>query len=149
MDLISPLDAMCLLAESREHPLHVGGLQLFTPPPGAGSAYMRETYESMLACDDVVPLFRRQQGGAVAVAPGADDGAEDDALACRTGLEYESRCTAMVPDSTVIIRCQSCWTCRRSTSRWQPAPAASISGSLAAGAACRTCSVYSITWRAR
>jgi diacylglycerol O-acyltransferase / wax synthase len=35
MQLMAPLDAMCLLAESREHPMHVGGLQLFTPPAGA------------------------------------------------------------------------------------------------------------------
>ena len=29
-------DSMFLLAESREHPMHVGGLQLFTPPKDAG-----------------------------------------------------------------------------------------------------------------
>ena len=32
MELISPTDSMFLLAESREHPMHVGGLQLFEPP---------------------------------------------------------------------------------------------------------------------
>ena len=33
MELISPTDSLFLLAESREHPMHVGGLQLFEPPP--------------------------------------------------------------------------------------------------------------------
>jgi diacylglycerol O-acyltransferase / wax synthase len=60
MQLIAPLDAMCLLAESREHPMHVGGLQLFKPPAGAGRGYLRETYEAMLGCDDVAPLFRKR-----------------------------------------------------------------------------------------
>jgi diacylglycerol O-acyltransferase / wax synthase len=59
MDLISPLDSVFLLAESREHPLHVGGLQLFEPPPGAGPEFARETYEAMLVCQDVSPTFRK------------------------------------------------------------------------------------------
>jgi diacylglycerol O-acyltransferase / wax synthase len=59
MDLISPLDSVFLLAESREHPLHVGGLQLFEPPPGAGREFARETYEAMLACQDVSSTFRK------------------------------------------------------------------------------------------
>lgn len=36
MELMSPIDALFLSAESREHPLHVGALQLFEPPAGAG-----------------------------------------------------------------------------------------------------------------
>lgn len=32
MELIAPLDSMFLLGESREHPMHVAGLQLFEPP---------------------------------------------------------------------------------------------------------------------
>lgn len=31
MELIAPLDAMFLLSESREHPMHVAGLQVFEP----------------------------------------------------------------------------------------------------------------------
>jgi diacylglycerol O-acyltransferase len=36
MELMAPLDALFLSAETREHPLHVGALQLFTPPADAG-----------------------------------------------------------------------------------------------------------------
>ena len=32
MSYMPPTDAMFLWAESREHPMHVGGLQLFIPP---------------------------------------------------------------------------------------------------------------------
>jgi diacylglycerol O-acyltransferase / wax synthase len=32
MQLMSPIDSTFLLAESREHPMHVAGLQLFEPP---------------------------------------------------------------------------------------------------------------------
>jgi WS/DGAT/MGAT family acyltransferase len=60
MELMSPPDAMCMLAESREHPMHVGALQLFTPPADAGPQYARDTYEAMLKCDDVAPLFTKR-----------------------------------------------------------------------------------------
>ena len=56
---MSPLDAMHLLAESREHPMHVAALQLFTPPQGAGRRFARDTYEAMLASDHVQPAFRK------------------------------------------------------------------------------------------
>ncbi len=59
MQLMSPLDAMHLLIESREHPIHVAALQLFTPPQGAGRRFARDTYEAMLACDHVQPAFRK------------------------------------------------------------------------------------------
>jgi diacylglycerol O-acyltransferase len=59
MKLISPTDSMFLLAESREHPMHFGGLQLFKPPEGAGPEFVRETYEAMLAQTDVQPTFRK------------------------------------------------------------------------------------------
>jgi diacylglycerol O-acyltransferase / wax synthase len=59
MELISPLDNIFLLGESREHPMHVGGLQLFVPPDGAGPEFVRDTYEAMLECTDVQPTFRK------------------------------------------------------------------------------------------
>ena len=34
MEMMSPTDAMFLVGESREHPMHVAGLQLFEPPAG-------------------------------------------------------------------------------------------------------------------
>ena len=59
MELISPVDAMFLLAESREHPMHVAGLQLFTPPKGAGPEFLRDVYQGLIGSDDVAPTFRK------------------------------------------------------------------------------------------
>ncbi|MCU1455234.1 MAG: diacylglycerol O-acyltransferase [Acidimicrobiales bacterium] len=53
-------DAMFLLGETREHPMHVGGLQLFTAPEGAGPDFLRQLHEDVLEHDDVSPLFRRR-----------------------------------------------------------------------------------------
>lgn len=60
MELMSPVDALFVAAESREHPLHVGALQLFQPPGGAGRAFVRETHRAMLECQDIAPLFRKR-----------------------------------------------------------------------------------------
>lgn len=60
MELMSPVDALFLSAESREHPLHVGALQLFEPPKGAGRAFARDTHRAMLECQEVAPLFRKR-----------------------------------------------------------------------------------------
>ena len=57
---IPPTDSMFLLAESREHPMHVGGLQLIVPPEGSGPEFVREMVESFRARDDVSELFRRR-----------------------------------------------------------------------------------------
>ncbi len=59
MELISPLDSMFLLGESREHPMHVGGLQLFEPPKGAGPDFLREIYQNLITRKDVAPTFRK------------------------------------------------------------------------------------------
>lgn len=59
MSFMPPTDSMFLLAESREHPMHVGGLQLFTPPEGAGPDFVREVLESFRS-HDVSPLFRKR-----------------------------------------------------------------------------------------
>lgn len=60
MELMSPIDALFLSAESREHPLHVGALQLFEPPKGAGRAFARETHRAMLESQEIAPLFRKR-----------------------------------------------------------------------------------------
>ncbi|WP_059014122.1 wax ester/triacylglycerol synthase family O-acyltransferase [Mycobacterium sp. M26] len=62
MELISPTDSMFLLAESREHPMHVGGLQLFEPPEDAGPEFIRDIYSAMLTFEDVQPTFRKHPG---------------------------------------------------------------------------------------
>ena len=42
MPVMLPADSMFLIGESREHPMHVGGLQLFRKPAGAGPDYVGE-----------------------------------------------------------------------------------------------------------
>src|SRR5438876_5207816 len=53
-------DAMFLLAEARERPMHVGGLQLFSLPEDAGPDYVGQLYNEVLQYDNVNPLFRRR-----------------------------------------------------------------------------------------
>jgi len=60
MKLMSPMDSMFLIGETREHPMHVGGLQLFTPPDGAGPDFIPDIYAAMLACEDIQPAFRKR-----------------------------------------------------------------------------------------
>jgi WS/DGAT/MGAT family acyltransferase len=60
MTPMPPTDAMFLIAESREQPMHVGGLQLFRMPDDAGSDYLGELYRSTLEVTDVAPLFRKR-----------------------------------------------------------------------------------------
>jgi diacylglycerol O-acyltransferase len=59
MKLISPTDSVFLLAESREHPMHVGGLQLFEPPEGAGPEFLRDICRDILDAADITPTFRK------------------------------------------------------------------------------------------
>jgi diacylglycerol O-acyltransferase / wax synthase len=59
MKLIAPGDALFLLGESREHAMHVGGLQLFEPPDGADESFVTEAYDSMIRRTDIQPTFRK------------------------------------------------------------------------------------------
>lgn len=59
MELISPLDSMFLLGESREHPMHVAGLQLFELPKDAGPDFLRDMYQNLILREDVTPTFRK------------------------------------------------------------------------------------------
>ena len=54
---VDPTSAGFLISESRSQPMHVGGLQLFRKPEGAGRNYVRDTYASMLEVQQVSPLF--------------------------------------------------------------------------------------------
>jgi diacylglycerol O-acyltransferase / wax synthase len=54
---IDPTSAGFLLAENRSQPMHVGGLQLFENPEGAGRGYTRRMYEAMTDVAEVRPLF--------------------------------------------------------------------------------------------
>lgn len=54
---IDPTSAAFLLAENRNMPMHVGGLQLFEKPEGAGRNYVREMFEEMRDEEEIAPLF--------------------------------------------------------------------------------------------
>lgn len=53
----SPDAVAFLLLDSATRPMHMAGLQLFTPPKGSGPEFVRETYQAMRACTDVAPMF--------------------------------------------------------------------------------------------
>jgi diacylglycerol O-acyltransferase len=56
-----PTSSLFLLAESREHPMHVGSLQLFEPPDGAESHDVTAMFEAALTSyPEVAPLFRKR-----------------------------------------------------------------------------------------
>ena len=61
--MVTPIDPTAtgfLIAENRQMPMHVGGLQLFRKPEGAGRNYVREMYEQMLDVDEMSPLFLKR-----------------------------------------------------------------------------------------
>ncbi len=58
--MVQPLDptaAAFLLAENRRMPMHVGGLQLFAKPEGAGANFVHDLYGQWRESDDIAPLF--------------------------------------------------------------------------------------------
>jgi WS/DGAT/MGAT family acyltransferase len=59
MELLDPLDAVFLALESREHPMHVGGLYLFETP-GDTDEFVQDLYTGYLAATDVRSRFRRR-----------------------------------------------------------------------------------------
>ncbi|WP_134767210.1 wax ester/triacylglycerol synthase family O-acyltransferase [Nocardioides sp. 1609] len=54
---IDPTATGFLLAENRNMPMHVGGLQLFRKPDGAGRNYVREMFQAMSSPEEMAPLF--------------------------------------------------------------------------------------------
>lgn len=60
MALMPLTDAMFLIPETRDQPMHVGALQLFRVPEGAGEDYLPTLYNDLLRADDVRWLFRRR-----------------------------------------------------------------------------------------
>jgi diacylglycerol O-acyltransferase len=57
---MSPTESMFLMVESREHPMHVGSLQLFVPPDGADAVDVRRMFDAALRSDEVAPLFQKR-----------------------------------------------------------------------------------------
>jgi diacylglycerol O-acyltransferase len=91
MPQLMPLtDSVFLLVESRERPMHVGGLTLFGLPAGADPDYVNNLYHRLLAQDDVRPLFRRRPGGPLS-GLGQWAWTDDDQL----DLEYHVRLSAL------------------------------------------------------
>lgn len=58
--LMSPADALFLLAERPERPLHVGTLALLNPPEGTDGWDLREMVAAAQARERVAPLWRRR-----------------------------------------------------------------------------------------
>lgn len=52
-------DSMFLIAEAREHPMHVGGLQLFRLPDDAGPGFVRDLVAELHEDAEVSPRLRR------------------------------------------------------------------------------------------
>jgi diacylglycerol O-acyltransferase / wax synthase len=95
MQLISPTDSMFLIGESREHPMHVAGLQLFRPPEGSGPDFIRDLHATIVENDDFQPTFRkhpgRMLGGIANVAWAVDDEVDIDYHLRRSALPRPGR----------------------------------------------------------
>jgi WS/DGAT/MGAT family acyltransferase len=59
----TPEAVVMLLLESNEHPLHLGLLELFRPPPGAESNPGRAYYQAIREFRDFTPLFAGHPAG--------------------------------------------------------------------------------------
>ncbi len=58
MRLMPVTDSMFLALETREHPMHVGGLALFTPPADADRDHLRTLREDLLTNSSARDVFR-------------------------------------------------------------------------------------------
>ncbi len=67
MSYMPVTDSMFLIAESREHPMHVGGLQLFVPPEDAGPDFARRAVETMRGHHEVSERFGRRPADPVGI----------------------------------------------------------------------------------
>jgi WS/DGAT/MGAT family acyltransferase len=99
MTAVGPLDAMFLGGESREQPMHVGGLMLFELPDGAGRDhvfpessrdFVSRLYHDLVTAPQVNPLFTQRVRNRVADL-GYWSWEQDDAI----DLEYHVRLSAL------------------------------------------------------
>ena len=87
---IDPTSAGFLYAESRQMPMHVGGLQLFEKPEDAPRDYARMLYENMSQPEEMSPLFLKRPTRGITTA-GQWVWTEDDNF----DLEYHFRHSAL------------------------------------------------------
>ena len=91
--MVHPLDptaAGFLMAENRRMPMHVGGLQLFSKPEGAGRNFVRDLYTQLRESDDIAPLFLKHPHRSIKTA-GQWVWVEDDDF----DIEYHVRHSAL------------------------------------------------------
>ena len=91
--MVHPLDptaAGFLMAENRRMPMHVGGLQLFSKPEGAGRNFVHDLYAHLRESDDIAPLFLKHPDRSVKTA-GQWVWVEDDEF----DIEYHVRHSAL------------------------------------------------------
>ncbi len=113
-----PTDAIFLLGESREHPMHVGGLQLFEPPPGAGRGFARELHKQLTAQQEFQPTFRKHPakfvGGIANLGWSYDDDIDVDYHVRRSALPSPKRVRELLEltsrwHSTLLDRHRPLW----------------------------------------
>jgi diacylglycerol O-acyltransferase len=91
--MVHPLDptaAGFLMAENRRMPMHVGGLQLFSKPEGAGRNFVRDLYTRLRESEDIAPLFLKHPHRSIKTA-GQWVWVEDDDF----DIEYHVRHSAL------------------------------------------------------
>ncbi len=87
---MDPTSTGFLFAENRSQPMHVGGLQLFEKPEGAGRSFLKDMYEEMLTHDQPSRLFGKRPTRSVSTA-GQWFWTEDDQF----DIEYHVRHSAL------------------------------------------------------
>jgi diacylglycerol O-acyltransferase len=87
---MDPTSTGFMFAENRSMPMHVGGLQLFRKPEGAGRSYVKDMYDDMLTHERPAPLFAKRPYRSVSTA-GQWFWGQDDQF----DLEYHVRHSAL------------------------------------------------------
>jgi diacylglycerol O-acyltransferase len=87
---MDPTSTGFLFAENRSQPMHVGGLQLFRKPEGAGRSFVKDLFEEMLTHDQPAPLFGKRPTRSVSTG-GQWFWTEDDQF----DIEYHVRHSAL------------------------------------------------------